>query len=437
MNRRGLSFDSMPALGVPFRFFLTAPVFGVLAGLLLLLAEPSELSSRWSNLLLAVTHAVTLGFLLMVMFGALFQVMPVLLGVSMPKEKLTSALIHLCLVIGILCLVGGLYSTKPYLLTIAGGALALSFTLFFVAFISRIPAMRNTPSSWAIRLAVLSLLITTGLGLSFVAGWVDASWFPNFRDFTNIHLLWGLIGWTLLLVMAVSFQIIPMFYVTPDYPKWLCRYLPAIIFVELIFVSLSPSSPVVGKLSLITLTLTTSIYPLYTLYLISKRKRKSREATLWFWNTAMIIFLIAALMFLWLLFYNGVYLAKFELILATVSLLGFVMALITGMLLKIVPFLVWMNLQQSWIKNPTTKMPLSNMQQVIPNLQAKRQYWLFVLMLALIMTLMAGFQSLWLLKLTAVIMLANFGYLLYNLIKANRLYNRLAHELETNKSTQN
>jgi len=427
----------MPAFGVPFRFFVTAPVFGILAALLFLLAEPSELSSRWTNLLLAATHAVTLGFMLMVMFGALFQVLPVLLGVAMPKEKLTSALIHLALASGILCLVAGLYSTKPALLTLAGGALAFGFTLFLAAFISRIPAMRNTPSSWAIRFAVLSLLITTSLGLSFVAGWIEASWFPNFRDFTNIHMLWGLIGWTLLLVMAVSFQIIPMFYVTPDYPKWLCRYLPAAVFVELVVVSLSSSSPIVGKLSLIILTLTTSIYPVYTLYLISKRKRKSREITLWFWNTAMISFLIAAVMFLWLLFYNGAYLAKLELILATLSLLGFVMALMTGMLLKIVPFLVWMNLQQSWIKNPATKMPLSNMQQVIPNPQAKRQYWLFMLMFALIVTLMAGFQSHWLLKLTAIIMLANFGYLLYNLIKAKGLYTRLARKLEASKSAPN
>jgi len=437
MNRRGLSFDSMPAFGIPFRFFVTAPIFGILAALLLLLAEPSELTSRWTNLLLAATHAITLGFMLMVMYGALFQVLPVLLGVSMPKEKLTSALIHLCLVIGILCLVAGLYSTNPSLLMIAGGTLALSFTLFLATFISRIPAMRNTPSSWAIRLAALSLLITIGLGLSFVAGWVDASWFPNFRDFTNIHMLWGLIGWTLLLVMAVSFQIIPMFYVTPDYPKWLCRYLPAIVFVELVFVSVSSSSPIVGKLSLIILTLTTCIYPVYTLNLISKRKRKSREITLWFWNTSMISFLIAAIMFLWLLFYNGAYLARLELILATLSLLGFVMALITGMLLKIVPFLVWMNLQQSWIQNPSTKMPLSNMQQVIPNPQAKRQYWLFMLMFALIIALMAGAQSHWLLKLIAVIMLANFSYLLYNLIKAKGLYNRLASDLEANKPTPN
>jgi len=433
MNRRGLSFDSMPALMAPFRFFVTAPVFGIVVALLFLAAEPSELASRWTNLLLAVTHGITLGFMLMVMMGALFQILPVLLGVSMPKTNSLSTLVHLSLVIGILCLIAGLYSINRHLLTIAGIALAFSFMLFFTALISRVPAMRNTPSSWAIRLATLSLIITTSLGLSFVAGWIEPSWFENFRSFTNIHMLWGVIGWTLLLIMAVSFQIIPMFYVTPDYPKWLCRYLPAAVFVELVFVSLSQSSSIVGKLSLIILTLTASIYPAYTLYLISKRKRKSREVTLWFWSTAMISFLIAAVIFLWLLFYNGVYLARLELIMATLSLLGFIMALITGMLLKIVPFLVWMNLQQSWIKNPARKMPLSNMQQVIPNPQAKRQYYLFMLMLALIIILMSGFQAYWLLKLTGLIMLANFSHLLYNLMQAKRLYNQLAHELEANQ----
>jgi len=434
MDLRRLSFDAMPPLAIPFRFFVTASCFALLVALLFLIAEPFALSSRWTNLLLAATHGLTLGFMLMVMVGALFQVLPVVLGISMPKAKFLSTLIHLFLVVGILSLVAGLYAMNHYLLMVAGATLGIGFSIFFTSLISCMPAMRNTPSSWAIRLASLSLLITISFGLLFIIGWDQPSWFPNPRLFTNIHLLWGLIGWTLLLLMGVSFQIIPMFYVTPDYPIGLSRFLPAAIFLELVIVSLSQTRPVFELASLIILTLTSAIYPAYTLYLISKRKRKSQDITIWFWKTSMISFLIAALMFLWLLFYNGVYLAKLELMLATTVLFGFIIALIIGMLLKIVPFLVWLNLQQSWIKHPSVKMPLSNMQQVIPLALAKRQYYLFVLMFALIFILMAGFQTYWLLKLTALAMLANFGHLLYNLLKAKALYNRLTSELEASKA---
>jgi len=433
MDLRRLSFDSMPPLAIPFRFFVTAPVFAILVALLFLVAEPFELSSRWTNLLLAATHGITLGFMLMIMVGALFQILPVVTGVSMPKVKHISTLVHLFFSAGVFSLIAGLYSMSHYLLMIAGATLGVGFSAFFIGLISCMSAMRNTPSSWAVRLAVLSLMITISFGLLFIFGWDHPSWFPNPRAFTNTHLLWGLIGWTLLLIMGVSFQIIPMFYVTPDYPTWLSRFLPPVIFLELITVSVSQGHTIFGLASLILLTLTSSIYPAYTLHLISKRKRKSQDITLWFWKTSMISFLIAALTFLWLIFYNGGYLARLELILAATVLFGFIMALITGMLLKIVPFLVWLNLQQSWIKNPSVKMPLSNMQQVIPAPLAKLQYFLFMLMFALILILMSGFQTYWLLKLTALTMLANFGYLLYNLIKAKALYKQLARELDTAK----
>jgi Ca2+/Na+ antiporter len=113
-------------------------------------------------------------------------------------------------------------------------------------------------------------------------------------------------------------------------------------------------------------------------------------------------------------------------------LLGFAITLMTGMLLKIIPFLVWLNLQQTWIKYPSKKMPLSNMQQVVPNTVARRQYVLFILMLVFMLVLASGLQNSWVVKLAALIALANFSYLVFNLSKANRLYSRLYQKIETN-----
>lgn len=429
MNLQRLSFDSMPLFEVPFRFFVTAPIFAVLISILLLLIEPIELSSRWTNFLLAATHGFTLGFMLMVMLGALFQILPVVLGVSLPNIKFLSIFVHLFVVLGNAALIAGLYTINHYMLIIAAAALFIGIIGFLIGLVFCVPAMRNTSSSWAIRLASLSLLITIGFGFSFIVGWIEPSWFPNFRFFTNIHLLWGLIGWVFLLIMGVSFQIIPMFYVTPDYPKWLSNYLPPIIFMELIASSMVQGYPLLNSMSLTLLALTTSIYPVYTLYLIANRKRKTRDVTIWFWKTAMISYLFATVLSLVIIFYNSVHLARLEILLATTILFGFAIALITGMLLKIVPFLVWLNIQQSWIKQPSTKMPLSHMQQVIPNNIAKRQYLLFLLMLFVVFILMSGSQTVWLIRFTALVMFTNFGYLLVHLIKAKLLYNQLAAEL--------
>jgi len=436
MNLRGLSFEAMPPLAVPYRFFITAPLSMIVVGLLWLFASPAELVSRWSNLMLASTHAITIGFMLMVMFGALFQVLPVITGIAMPKAKQLSLWVYTLLLLGVVLLVSGFALGHDYLLASGAIATLVSFLIFYIGLLSTFPKMRNTATSWSIRLASFALLVTIGLGIVFIVGWVIPGWFTDLREWTNIHLLWGIVGWALLLIMGVSFQIIPMFYVTPDYPKWVSHLLPALIMLQLIVFTLgklatfiSPDSEIY-QIQLVLLIITTSSYAVYTLYLLAKRKRRAVDVTVWFWKIAMVSFIIAAALLLFIVFYNGQYLEQLHLLLAAIVLVGFLLALITGMLLKIIPFLVWLNIQQKWIKHPSRKMPLSNMHQVIPIKAARQQYYLFVSAIPLILIIFSGFHSAWLIKIVAIQLILTFAYLFYNLLKAKALYNRLDKQLD-------
>ncbi|MCK7498192.1 MAG: hypothetical protein MZW92_51665 [Comamonadaceae bacterium] len=49
----GIAFDQAPPIAVPLRFFLTAPLFGCLAGLLIAWSGGDVLASRWSGAALA------------------------------------------------------------------------------------------------------------------------------------------------------------------------------------------------------------------------------------------------------------------------------------------------------------------------------------------------------------------------------------------------
>ena len=70
MSMTSLSLEQAPPISVPFRFFLSAPLFLLLAALALLAAGPDALGSRWMPALLGITHLITLGFMSMVMSGA-------------------------------------------------------------------------------------------------------------------------------------------------------------------------------------------------------------------------------------------------------------------------------------------------------------------------------------------------------------------------------
>ena len=78
---------------------ITAPLFGVLAGLLVLFEGPAALPVRWNPATLALTHLLTLGVLAQVMCGALLQMLPVLAGAPVPAVGRVGCWAHALLIV--------------------------------------------------------------------------------------------------------------------------------------------------------------------------------------------------------------------------------------------------------------------------------------------------------------------------------------------------
>ncbi|MEO1938390.1 MAG: hypothetical protein ABGW85_07130, partial [Sulfurimonas sp.] len=101
MDFNGLSIDQAPPISAPLRFFLTAPLFAILAGFLVLFSDPEILRTRFALESIAVTHTITIGFFGFVMLGALTQMLPVLAGVKIPNIEKVAKYTHLSLVLGL------------------------------------------------------------------------------------------------------------------------------------------------------------------------------------------------------------------------------------------------------------------------------------------------------------------------------------------------
>ena len=96
-----LSLDQAPPIGVPLRFFLTAPLFALAAALLLIWQGPDLLDSRWNPALLGATHLLTLGYMGLIMIGALLQILPVVAGTPMQHPALVASIVHTLGTVGI------------------------------------------------------------------------------------------------------------------------------------------------------------------------------------------------------------------------------------------------------------------------------------------------------------------------------------------------
>jgi len=364
VNYGALSLEQAPALDVPVRFFLTAPAFGVLAAGALLVGGPAVLSSRWTPQLLGVTHLLTLGFLTVTMFGALLQLLPVLAGVTIVRIRLISAVVYGLLVPGSLALALGLWSGWNACLELAVVMLAAACLLFAVVVLRALIGAvgRGQPSVVAMTGAVLGFSATAGLGLVLAAGHAGAR-FGILRDLTDLHARLGLVAWVGVLVIGVAYQVVPMFQLTPAYPHRLSTWL-----VPLLLVAVSASA--VGLLSvpadLVTAT-GLAVFAAFTLVLQSRRRRRRADVTLAYWRLAMICLLAADGIWAAATLLPGGWAARVApLAVGVLYIVGFGTSVISGMLYKIVPFLVWLHLQRRLPRRHRAGRNLPTMAEIIP-----------------------------------------------------------------------
>lgn len=221
-----LSFDQAPPISVPVRFFLTAPLFGVAAGLLLAFEGASVFDSRWQPAALALTHLMTLGFMLLTLCGALLQILPVATGANVWRSHAVAWVGHVGLVAGTLLLVGGFLFAAPALFRVAGPLLGATLTVYAAAVgAALIQSPARGPTIVALRLAIVALLVTGGLGVALAAAFGWGLGLP-LHVLTSAHAAWGLLGWTLGLVAGVSYLVVPMFQLTPPYHSGFARWWP-------------------------------------------------------------------------------------------------------------------------------------------------------------------------------------------------------------------
>lgn len=425
-----LSFDQAPPLAAPLRFFLTAPLFGALAGGLLLIQGPEVLASRWMPGTLALTHLLTLGFMLQVMLGALLQILPVVTGATVKHPLALARGVHGAVTLGVGLLAAAFLSFKPMLFQWAMFLLGGGALLFLGAVISALGRRHmgsseggDTPTNWALKLALLGLGGTVFLGALLAAslGWQFAL---PLNLTTNIHLTWGLVGWGVLLLSGVAYVVVPMFLLTPPFPLWLTRVLAPWTFLLL---ALWSGAEAAGwgyaDILAIGLVLACGGFALVALVLLVRSKRARLDATQGYWRLGLVSGLAAAL--LWLLGKWLPGLAGWDgqpLVFGILLLVGGFMSVISGMLYKIVPFLFWLHLQNAG----QGRVVAPNMKKILAESRMLRQMFAHALALALLLG--AVFWPRGLIYPAGLALLLDSLWLGWNLLAGLKVYrSHLAH----------
>lgn len=378
--QRALSFGNNPPLSLPLRYFLTAPLFAALAAAFLAWQGEAALLTRWSPLTLAITHLMVLGCLSMTMIGALLQMLPVVAGIEVPRTHAVGAVVHICLCAGTLALAGAFWQESPALFRLAM-ALLLAGLMLFVGACTVAMWQYHLPGSGAvvagIRLALAALVLTMILGgmLASVFAWPGLLQAPMQR-LTDLHAMWGMLGWVGLLMIAIAFQVVPMFMLTEPYPKFLTGAYSTWMFMLLVAASLSSSWSGPGAMLhaafLMLLAVGYALFGGATLYLLARRKRPRADPTTLFWRTAIVCLLAALGLWFWRwLRPEAAPTNAAPLAIGVLLIAGFALSAISGMLYKILPFLTWYHLQD--LRAASNRKP-PNINQIIPERHAQWQY---------------------------------------------------------------
>ena len=344
----GLAFEQAPPFALPLRFFLTAPLFLLAAGVLTALA-PDALASRWTPQALALTHMLTLGFLALTMMGALLQMLPVVAGSTLPAPRFVARFSHVPVTLGTLALITGFLTAAPLAFKMGIALLAIGFTVFLAAAAISLTRAVTRVTVTGIRFAVASLVMTIMLGLTLALvqvrpdGWASAT----IEAVIAAHAAFGLLGWVGLLVISVAYQVVPMFQITPAYPPPLSRWLAGVLFALLLLHAAAPwLAPIAGTLVDAGLASGILLFALATLRLQSRRRRKLPDVTLDYWRLGMASLMLCVSV--WLAAQWSPAWANsntYPLLLGVLFIGGFAVSVVCGMLYKIVPFLAWFHLQ--------------------------------------------------------------------------------------------
>ncbi len=384
MAESGLSYDQGPPFGAPLRYFLVAPLFMLLAASLGIFL-PDWLTTRWSPVSLALTHLITLGYLAMVMLGSLLQMLPVVLGTPVPAVRLVGWLGLIGLIVGTPSLALGFLLAEPLWLyagmwILAGGLIPFSIAISISLVKTAAPLV-----AWPVRLAALALIITLLLGILLAGAFASLWQISAITELTSLHATWGLIGWVLILIIGIAYQVVPMLQITRPYPLWLTRGLTWVLFIGLLLYSVAAqieSMASIGLLGTLLLCTGSLVFAGVTLRLQAGRRRKVPDVTLNFWRFGLACLIFSALVYPVLHWLPDVWAEAAEISLGIAFMLGFVASVVSGMLYKIVPFLAWFHLKtQTHAKVGS----IPNMKQMIPDNLARVHFRLHLSSLALLL----------------------------------------------------
>jgi hypothetical protein len=396
-----------PSVTLPLRFMVTG-ILALIVGVGLLVARPAMLATyHYNQYVIAATHLLVLGWIGTIVMGAMYQLVPVALETRLYSERLAAwqYAFHL---VGFAGMVWMFWTWNMKQVGHFGSVLTVGVGLFvynIARTLLRVPRWNVVATAVASALGWLSLAVSVGLTIAVgkcsyetVSGAASggpvgillrglqsvAAFTARFDQISamHAHAHLGVVGVFLMLIVGISYKLVPMFTLSDIQSPRRARASVALLNAGLLgaFVAILLRHPLKFAFALVAIA-GLVCYGIEMIAILRARKRQPLDWGLKSFLTA--ISLLAPLSGLALvLSWPGLPLTtltgRLENVYGFLGLAGVVSFAIIGMFYKIIPFLVWYGSYSTQIG--LRKVP-SLADLYSPGLQAAG-YWTYVAGLA-------------------------------------------------------
>ena len=328
-------------------FYIYAAVSFLAATILLVFSAPAFTQHYFHPHTLAITHAMALGWGTMIILGASYQLVPVLIEGKL--YSITLAYVSFVLAaLGIPLLVYAFYIFNLGWPARLGGTLInaaiLSYLVNVAVSISK--SKHENVQAVFVFTAVCWLLMTTALGLILVFNFAQPFLSNDSLSYLSLHAHLGIIGWFLLLVVGVGSRLIPLFLISKYENKKLLWWIYSLINSSLvIFITLFIYFPGTSLYLLPVAFVVTALlffgYYCYQSYRQRIRRQVDEQMRISILSILIIMIplIILILIIGWSLATSSN--ARLALTYGFTIFFGWITAIILGMTFKTLPFIIW------------------------------------------------------------------------------------------------
>lgn len=333
-----------PPFSVVKQYFIAAIITFIFLNGLMLFSYEYIHGYHFQPRLLAFAHIAVLGWATMIIMGAMTQLVPVILETSLFSVRMTKWVLWLFL-LGVSGIAGHFYifSIRGSGMVSAAGTVYVAILLFVINIALTLNKVRkiNISSAHIIAaitylgiVATIGMLLSINLGYPFITG--------NHLHYLALHAALGFAGWFSMVIMGVSYRLLPMFTLSYSYKTWPGWTAFGLVNAGILGVVIEF---LLDKPLYCSLIVAAGLFMFsYQVVLIMKgRMRKAMDIGLRHAVLAYGYIPLAAIV--------GVYIAlshavpalrqRFVLIYGFTVVFGCITFLVIGMMYKVVPFLVW------------------------------------------------------------------------------------------------